>query len=77
MRDGKWKLVSSYPSLKWELYDLEKDRGETKDVAAAFPEVVNRLSAAYFEWAKTHDVVDYEKIKPEREIRVSARKIRK
>ena len=77
VRDGKWKLVSSYPSLKWELYDLEKDRGETKDVAAAFPEVVNRLSAAYFEWAKTHDVVDYEKIKPEREIRVSARKIRK
>ena len=28
-----------------ELYDLEKDAGETTDVAAKFPEVVKRLEA--------------------------------
>ena len=73
VRSGKWKLVSSYPSLKWELYDLEADRGETRDVSADHPDIVNRLSAQYFEWAKTHQVVDYDRIKPKREIRVSAR----
>ena len=73
VREGKWKLVSSYPSLTWELYDLENDRGETQDVADQHPEIVNRLSALYFEWAKSHQVIDYDRIKPEREIRVSAR----
>ena len=29
----------------WELYDLSKDPGETKDVAAANPAVVAKLSA--------------------------------
>lgn len=72
VRSGKWKLVSAYPSLKWELYDMENDRGETKDVSAEHTDVVNRLSEQYFEWAKTHQVVDYDRIKPEREIRVSA-----
>ena len=74
VRSGKWKLVSSYPDLRWELYDMEKDRGETQDLASQYPAIVDRLSALYFEWAKTHQVVDYDRIKPEREIRVSARK---
>jgi arylsulfatase A-like enzyme len=64
VRKGKWKIVSSYPEYKWELYDLEKDRGETKDVSATNPSVVTELSAACTEWAKKNDVVDYDKIKP-------------
>jgi arylsulfatase A-like enzyme len=64
VRKGKWKVVSTYPSYQWELYDLEKDRGETVDVASKYPEIVNELSADYFRWAEKTGVVDYDKIKP-------------
>ncbi|NSL88829.1 arylsulfatase [Chitinophaga sp. Mgbs1] len=64
VRKGKWKLVSAYPQYRWELYDLDKDRGETNDVAAANTQVVNELSAAYFEWAKKTGVVEFDRIKP-------------
>lgn len=63
-RKGDWKIVSTYPSYKWELYDLSNDRGETKDLAAERPEIVNELSVAYFKWAERTGVVDYDKIKP-------------
>lgn len=64
VREGKWKIVSNYPSYAWELYDLEKDRGETTNLAASRTEIVNELSADYFRWAEKTGVVDYEKIKP-------------
>lgn len=64
VRKGKWKIVSTYPAYKWELYDLDTDRGETRDLAARYPDVVNELSADYFRWAEKTGVVDYEKIKP-------------
>nr|WP_295877161.1 arylsulfatase [uncultured Chitinophaga sp.] len=64
VRKGKWKLISSYPSKEWELYDIDRDRGETTDLAAQQPEVVKELSAAYDGWAKANNVVDYDKIKP-------------
>jgi arylsulfatase A-like enzyme len=64
VRKGKWKIVSTYPGYKWELYDLETDRGETKDLAGQYPNVVNELSGEYFKWAEKTGVVDYEKIKP-------------
>jgi arylsulfatase A-like enzyme len=64
VRKGNWKLVSTYPSYQWELYDLSTDRGETKDLAQQRPEVVNELSGDYFKWAEANGVVDYDKIKP-------------
>lgn len=66
VRKGKWKLVSTWPQYRWELYNIEEDRGETTDLAAQRTDVVNELSAAYFEWAKRTGVVDFDKIKPER-----------
>lgn len=72
VRDGKWKLVSAYPSYQWELYDISLDRGETRNLAAANPHIVNRLSDAYFSWAKETGVEDYDKIKPQRPISVRA-----
>ncbi|MDT4889207.1 hypothetical protein FQZ97_1258810 [compost metagenome] len=63
MRDGKWKIVSIYPSYQWELYDIEADRGETKDLASEHPDIVNRLSSAYFEWAGETGVVEYSKLR--------------
>ncbi|MDR3137762.1 MAG: arylsulfatase [Tannerellaceae bacterium] len=63
--EGGWKLVSIYPSYKWELYNLAEDRGETKDLAGKYPEIVDRLSLLYYKWAEENDVVPFEKIKPE------------
>ena len=64
VRKGNWKIVSTYPSYKWELYNLETDRGETRDLAAANENIVNELSADYNKWAEKTGVVDYDKIKP-------------
>ena len=45
-------LVSSPPKNKpWELYDLKTDRGETTDLAARHPDRVEKLAAAYQQWA--------------------------
>ncbi len=68
VRDGKWKIVSTYPAYKWELYDIENDRGETKDIAEANPEVVNKLSIAYTIWAEKTGVVEYSKFKAPNEL---------
>lgn len=64
VRKGKWKLVSIYPSYQWQLFDIEKDRGETQNVAAKNPLVVDALSNDYFKWASENGVVDYDKVKP-------------
>lgn len=62
MRSGKWKIVSIFPSDKWELYNIEKDRGETKDLAQSNPEIVNQLAAKYLEWTEKTGVVEYNKL---------------
>lgn len=59
VREGKWKLVSIYPSYQWELYNLDTDRGETTNLAQQNPGIVNDLSAKYFDWANKNGVVDY------------------
>lgn len=58
-RIGKWKLVSTYPSYNWELFDLESDPTEIKDVARQNHAIVSQLSQAYFKWAKENGVVDF------------------
>jgi len=63
VRKGKWKLVADNEK-KWELYDLETDRGETTDVAAQHPEVVRELSFDFIQWSARTGVVEYETIKP-------------
>jgi arylsulfatase len=42
---GNWRLVNGA-----ELYDIARDPGQERDVAAAHPDVVARLGAAYEEW---------------------------
>jgi arylsulfatase len=41
---------------------LETDRGETKNVARQYHEIVSQLSTRYFEWAKKTGVVDFKTI---------------
>ena len=48
VRTGKWKLLSRDGSL--ELYDLRSDIGETNNLIARTPEVVERLQRAFDAW---------------------------
>jgi arylsulfatase A-like enzyme len=46
-RRGRWKLVlGAKAAAPVELFDLDADRGETTDVAAAHPDRVAELRAA-------------------------------
>lgn len=45
VRTQRWKLVGGK-----ELYDMDADPGETRDVAAAHPDRVNALRGAYEKW---------------------------
>ncbi|MDZ8117061.1 arylsulfatase [Pontiella agarivorans] len=47
VRTGRWRLVGK------ELYDVENDPYEAQDVAAQYPEVVEKLSKTHFEWYTT------------------------
>jgi arylsulfatase len=58
VRDGRWKLVSSKAG-PWELYDMEQDRTELRDLAAQQPERVREISAAYDRWAARAGAVPY------------------
>lgn len=60
VREGKWKLVSRFPD-QWELYDLEADRTEMKDLASAQPARVKRMAAMYEVWAARVGVVPWKK----------------
>ncbi|MFT4204208.1 MAG: arylsulfatase [Chitinophagaceae bacterium] len=60
---GKWKIVSIFPSKTWELYNIEDDRGETNDLAASHPDIVQKYDWLYQQWAKDNGVVDFETLK--------------
>jgi arylsulfatase A-like enzyme len=49
VRQGKWKLVFD-KKAKLELYDLEKDLSESKDLASVDPEKVSELEGKYRAW---------------------------
>ena len=54
IRQGKWKLLTKKPRRKGQsgqvlLFDLEKDLGESQNLAADFPEVVKKLKARMLE----------------------------
>jgi arylsulfatase A-like enzyme len=52
VRTGHWKAVRPAPGRPLELYDLATDIGETKNVAAAHPDVIARI-ATYLRTART------------------------
>ncbi len=49
VREGRWKLVSRAKDA-WELYDMETDKTETRDRAAAQPDLVTRLAGQHAAW---------------------------
>jgi len=50
IRDGDWKAVAPHGG-DWELYHLAEDRTETRDLAEAEPERLERLRTKYRAWA--------------------------
>jgi arylsulfatase A-like enzyme len=56
VRDGKWKLVAKADG-PWELYDMEQDRTEMHDLAAAQPERVKEMASQWDAWAARANVL--------------------
>lgn len=53
VRDGKWKLMLNQEMNRTELYDIEADWAETRDLSAEYPEVVRSLTAQVLQWKTT------------------------
>ena len=54
LRQGPWKLVSAKLG-KWELYNLDEDRTELRDLSASKPGRVKAMAAEWFRLAKDVD----------------------
>lgn len=64
VRRGRWKLVRKH-GRKWELYDIEADRTELRDVAGAdeaMEILVAELAEAYGAWADRCGVIPREDV---------------
>jgi arylsulfatase len=55
VRLGEWKLVAKHRG-PWELYQIDRDRVESNDLARQHPEVVQQLADLYEQWAKRSQV---------------------
>lgn len=55
VRSGNYKLVSKWneqSEYAWELYDMNSDRTETKDLSLQMPEKVKEMEQLWQDWAK-------------------------
>ena len=52
IRDKNWKLIEFFDDGKTELYDLDNDLGETKDLSRAHPQIASRLQEKLAAWRK-------------------------
>lgn len=57
---GRWKLVRDFPG-SWELYDMERDRTELRNVIAAHPEQARAMQDAWEAWAARCGVIPRER----------------
>jgi arylsulfatase len=62
LRQGKWKLLwiaskDKNKKSRWELYDLEKDPGESKDLSKECPEKYRELLSLWDDYVKRNGVI--------------------
>ena len=50
IREHQWKLVQ-HKKGPWQLYDLSRDRTETQNLVAHFPERVSQMKKSWEDWA--------------------------
>lgn len=58
---GHWKAVAP-PRSAWELYDLQTDRTERRNLASRRPELVRELAELWTEWAPSAGVRDWDEL---------------
>ena len=56
VRLDKWKLVAEHQG-PWELYDMQADRTETRDLMRQHPQTARRMIEMYTDWARDRDVL--------------------
>ena len=56
--DG-WKIVRPGRKAQWELYNLNVDRSEKNNLAHQYPERLEKMKEAYFDWTKRCMVEPY------------------
>lgn len=62
-RKGKWRiswLPKPFGEARWQLFDMEADRGETQDLSERYPDLTQELVAKYEQWAKNNNVMDWD-----------------
>ena len=59
MRAGRWKLAAVDAGGEWELFDMEKDPTEMRNLAASQPERVKAMAARWETWAKRTHVLPW------------------
>jgi arylsulfatase A-like enzyme len=62
VRWARWKLVMQDEKRTWELYDMDNDRTEMNDLGEQYPEIVDKLSIRYEDWAEKVGVVPWDSI---------------
>jgi len=50
VRLGNYKLIDNFEKERQELYDLENDLSETKDISASYPEKTKELFKLLVDW---------------------------
>ena len=65
VRNGPWKAVNRHPN-RWELYNMEDDRTEMKDLASAEGPRLKKLIARHQAWSRDVGVVPWEQLRAER-----------
>jgi len=61
VRDGRFKLVIKYPG-DWELYDMVEDRTELNDLAGVNRPQVEKMVAAWNEWAERCGILPWDEV---------------
>jgi arylsulfatase len=59
---NKWKILrlpKPFSTGDWQLFDLEKDPGETTDLSKQFPEIRNELIEGWNQYAKANELFDH------------------
>ncbi len=62
VRHGNWKLVRKFPG-DWELYDMQADRSETRNLSADHPQRVADMATLWEAWAERCGVQSWDEIK--------------
>lgn len=73
---GDLKLIRNIPPVgdgQWHLYDIVRDPGETRDLAAQMPQVFEAMQRAYADYAQRHGVLPMpEGYDPIRQVEINA-----